>query len=155
MSEQGPEVIRIDEFSGREDALELDPARLAAGSQPPAQFVRNLYTDDTGRFFGGIWRSSQGAWHVSYTENELCVLTEGKVRISDDHGRSWTFGPATASSCRPVSAACGKCSSRRASSTPSTSRNRPSDGRAPVHHGAATAACCAGSVHCSTSAPVI
>jgi len=30
---------------------------------------------------------------VSYTENELCVLTEGRVRISDDHGRFWTFGP--------------------------------------------------------------
>ena len=55
--------------------------------------MRNLYTDDTGRFFGGIWRSSKGAWHVSYTENELCVLTEGRVRISDDHGRFWTFGP--------------------------------------------------------------
>jgi uncharacterized cupin superfamily protein len=55
--------------------------------------VRNLYTDDTGRFFGGIWRSGKGAWHVSYTENELCVLTEGRVRISDDHGRFWTFGP--------------------------------------------------------------
>ncbi|MDQ1311371.1 MAG: hypothetical protein QG601_2641, partial [Pseudomonadota bacterium] len=27
MSELGPEVIKIDEFSGREDALELDPAR--------------------------------------------------------------------------------------------------------------------------------
>jgi hypothetical protein len=93
MSELGPEVIKIDEFSGREDALELDPARLAPGAAMPAQFVRNLFTDDTGRFFGGIWRSSQGAWHVSYTENELCVLTEGRVRISDDHGRSWTFGP--------------------------------------------------------------
>ena len=93
MSELGPEVIKIDEFSGREDALELDPARLAPGATMPAQFVRNLFTDDTGRFFAGIWRSTQGAWHVSYTENELCVLTEGRVRISDAHGRSWTFGP--------------------------------------------------------------
>ena len=32
MSELGPEVIKIDEFSGREDALELDPARLAPGA---------------------------------------------------------------------------------------------------------------------------
>jgi hypothetical protein len=93
MGDIGPAVIRIDDFSGREDGLELDPARLAPGSPVPAQFVRNLYTDDTGRFFAGIWRSSPGAWHVSYTENELCLLTEGRVRISDDHGRSWTFGP--------------------------------------------------------------
>ena len=93
MTERGPEVIKIDDFSGREDGLELDPARLAPGSPVPAQFVRNLFTDDTGRFFAGIWRSSPGAWHVSYTENELCVLTEGRVRISDDQGREWTFGP--------------------------------------------------------------
>jgi len=93
MGDLGPEVIKIDEFGGTEEALGLDPARLVAGSAMPDQHVRNLYTDDTGRFFGGIWRSSKGAWHVSYTENELCVLTEGRVRISDDSGRSWTFGP--------------------------------------------------------------
>lgn len=93
MSAKGPEVVRIDEFSGREDSLELDPARLSPGSPVPAQFVRNLFTDATGRFFAGIWRSSQGAWRVSYTENELCVLTEGRVRISDDDGNEWTFGP--------------------------------------------------------------
>jgi uncharacterized cupin superfamily protein len=89
----GPEVVRIDEFAGKEEVLELDPSRLAAGSPMPAQFVRNLYTDAGGRFHGGIWRSSTGAWRVRYTENELCVLTEGRVRISDDHGRTWTFGP--------------------------------------------------------------
>ncbi len=84
MSETGPVVVKVDEFAGREEALELDPARLHAGSPLPAQFVRNLYTDDTGRFFGGIWRSSVGAWRVSYTENELCVLTEGRVRRPGD-----------------------------------------------------------------------
>jgi len=93
MSEIGPEVLKIDEFTGREELLGLDPTRLAPGSRMPQQHVRNLFTDDTGRFFAGIWRSSQGAWRVSYTENELCVLTEGRVRISDDAGRSWEFGP--------------------------------------------------------------
>ena len=89
----GPEVRKIDDFAAGEEKLELDPARLAHGSPTPVQFVRNVFTDGTGHFFGGIWRSSQGAWHVAYTENELCVLTEGRVRISDDAGRSWTFGP--------------------------------------------------------------
>jgi len=89
----GPQVITIDDLTGTEEKLELDPSRLAAGSPMPQQFVRNGYTDGTGRFFGGIWRSSQGAWRVSYTENELCVLTEGRVRITGDDGTSWTFGP--------------------------------------------------------------
>ena len=89
----GPEVIKVDIHAAAEEALELEPARLAPGSAVPAQFVRNAFTDATGRFFGGIWRSSEGAWRVSYTENELCVLTQGRVRVSDDAGRSWTFVP--------------------------------------------------------------
>ena len=93
MTTTGPEVLRIDDFAGSEEPLELNPTRIVAGSPVPQQHVRNVFTDGTGRFFGGIWRSSQGAWRVAYTENELCVLTEGKVRISDDAGRSWTFGP--------------------------------------------------------------
>jgi uncharacterized cupin superfamily protein len=88
----GPEVIRVDEHATSEERLELDPARLAAGSPMPGQFVRNAYTDASGRFFGGLWRSGVGAWRVSYTEHELCVLTAGRVRLSDDAGRSWTFG---------------------------------------------------------------
>jgi uncharacterized protein len=89
----GPEVIRIDEHASGEEPLVLDAARLAPGSPMPEQFVRNAFTDSSGRFFGGMWRSSVGAWRVSYTENELCMLTAGRVRVSDDGGRSWTFGP--------------------------------------------------------------
>ena len=93
MSTTGPAVVRIDEFTGSEEALPLDPSRLAPGSPMPEQHARNLYSDGTGRFHTGIWRSSVGAWRVSYTENELCVLTQGRVRLTTDDGRSWTFGP--------------------------------------------------------------
>ena len=89
----GPAVVTVDAASGAEEKLELDPARLTAGSPMPEQFVRNAYTDTSGRFFAGIWRSSVGAWRVTYTENELCVLTAGRIRITDDHGRQWTYGP--------------------------------------------------------------
>jgi uncharacterized cupin superfamily protein len=88
-----PEIIRIDEHSGQAEALQLDAARLAPDSAMPAQTVRNLFTDGSGRFFSGIWSSTRGAWRVAYTENELCVLTQGRVRITDESGRSWTFGP--------------------------------------------------------------
>jgi uncharacterized cupin superfamily protein len=86
-----PEIVRIDVASGSEEALPLDPARLIPGSPDPAQQVRNLY-DASGQFFAGIWRSDVGAWRVSYAEHELCAITAGRIRISDDHGRSWTFG---------------------------------------------------------------
>ena len=89
----GPEIVKVDELSGSEEVLAVDPSRLVAGGSVPVQHVRNLYSDTTGRFFSGVWRSTVGAWRVAYTENELCVITEGRVRLSDDHGRSWTFGP--------------------------------------------------------------
>jgi hypothetical protein len=89
----GLQVVTINETSAEEEPLALDPTRLAPDSPVPEQWVRNGFTDATGRFFGGIWRSTPGAWRVSYTENELCVLTEGRVRITDDAGRSWTYGP--------------------------------------------------------------
>ena len=88
-----PGIISIDESSGEAETLRLDAARLAPGSPSPKQTARNLFTDSTGRFFSGIWTGTRGAWRVSYTENELCVLTHGKVRITGDSGRSWTFGP--------------------------------------------------------------
>jgi Predicted enzyme of the cupin superfamily len=88
----GPGIVKLDEASVPEEMLEIDPSRLVHGAPAPVQAVRNGFTDATGRFFGGIWRSSIGAWRVAYTENELCVLTEGRIRVSDDHGRSWTFG---------------------------------------------------------------
>jgi len=88
-----PAVVPVDAASGTEEKLELDPVRLAAGSPMPEQFVRNAYTDASGRFFAGIWRSSVGAWRVTYTENELCVLTAGRIRVTDDLGRQATYGP--------------------------------------------------------------
>ena len=93
MTTTSPEIVRIDTADGTEESLELDPTRLAPGSPVPLQHVRNLFTDAGGHFFGGIWRSTVGSWRVSYTENELCVLTAGRVRISDDNGRVEIFGP--------------------------------------------------------------
>ena len=60
MSQDLPLVIRIDETSGTDEALPLDPTRLARGSPMPEQFARNLFSDPGGRFHTGIWRSSPG-----------------------------------------------------------------------------------------------
>jgi uncharacterized cupin superfamily protein len=86
-------IVKLDDACANEERLELDAARLVGDSPMPDQAVRNGFTDATGRFFGGIWRSSVGTWRVRYTENELCVLASGRVRIRDTAGGSWTFGP--------------------------------------------------------------
>jgi uncharacterized cupin superfamily protein len=53
----------------------------------------NHYTDPSGQFFSGIWASDIGAMNISYTEEELCVLLEGKVKLTAGDGSSLVFGP--------------------------------------------------------------
>ena len=52
----------------------------------------NHYTDPTEQFFAGIWYSSVGAKTVNYTEEEVCVLLEGRVRLTDLSGNAKEFG---------------------------------------------------------------
>jgi hypothetical protein len=88
-----PGILRIDASQGVEEPLALDPSRLEPGSPVPQQQVRNLYTDASGQFFAGQWHSTPGAWQVRYTESEMCVLSEGRVRLTGRDGRRWEFGP--------------------------------------------------------------
>lgn len=52
----------------------------------------NHYTDPTEQFFAGIWHSSIGAKSVDYTEEEVCVILEGRVRLTDLSGNAKEFG---------------------------------------------------------------
>jgi uncharacterized protein len=51
----------------------------------------NHYTDPTEQFFAGIWSSSVGAKSVNYTEEEVCVILQGRVRLSDLQGNAKEF----------------------------------------------------------------
>jgi uncharacterized cupin superfamily protein len=52
----------------------------------------NHYTDPTEQFFAGIWQSSVGANSINYTEEELCTILEGRVRLTDLNGNAKEFG---------------------------------------------------------------
>jgi uncharacterized protein len=52
----------------------------------------NHYTDPTEQFFAGIWHSSVGAKSVNYTEEEVCMILEGRVRLTDLQGNAKEFG---------------------------------------------------------------
>ena len=39
---------------------------------------------------------ADGKWRVRYTENELCVITAGRVVIEREAGERTTFGPGDA-----------------------------------------------------------
>jgi uncharacterized cupin superfamily protein len=63
--------------------------RLIAGA--PELQVRNFFTDASQQFFAGRWSATRGKWRVRYTENELCVMTAGRVIIEGANGERHTF----------------------------------------------------------------
>lgn len=73
-----------------ETSVSRPPAeRVLEGS--PEHIARNYFSDTTGQLFAGTWESTPGRWRVSYSENEFCHITRGRVRIEDEAGRSWEF----------------------------------------------------------------
>ena len=78
-----PAIVRLDGHMSAE--LSEPPAeRLLAGT--PQLQVRNFFGDTTQQFFAGRWSATRGKWRVRYTENELCVMTAGRVIIESAGG---------------------------------------------------------------------
>jgi uncharacterized cupin superfamily protein len=86
-------IVRLD--GQVEPEVSAPPAeRLLAGA--PELQVRNFFTDASQQFFAGRWSATRGTWRVRYTENELCVMTGGKVVIASETGERASFGPGDA-----------------------------------------------------------
>jgi len=66
------------------DVAEPAPDRLVAGKTVTR--VSNYFSEATQQFFAGRWAATRGKWRVVYTENELCVMTAGKVVIESASG---------------------------------------------------------------------
>ena len=83
---------KIISLSAAIDAETSAPAadRLLAGS--PRHTLANYFSDATGQFFAGRWSSTPGKWRVRYTENELCVITDGEVVLTSDDGTVSSYG---------------------------------------------------------------
>jgi uncharacterized cupin superfamily protein len=71
------------------EVSEVAPDRLLAGK--PVTRVSNYFSDSTQQFHAGRWSATRGKWRVSYTENELCVMTSGRVVIESASGERNTF----------------------------------------------------------------
>ena len=86
-------IVPIDERLDPE-VSEPPAERRIAGS--PELKVANYFSDASQQFFAGRWAATRGKWRVRYTENELCVMTAGRVVIASDSGERMTFGPGDA-----------------------------------------------------------
>ncbi len=78
-------------LDGPVESQASEPAadRLVAGQ--PVMRVSNYFSDSTQQFFAGRWAATRGKWRVRYTENELCVMTAGKVVIESESGQRSSF----------------------------------------------------------------
>ena len=79
----GGGIVRLD--GAVEAETSVPPAERLLGGSPELE-VRNYFTDGSQQFFAGRWAATRGKWRVRYTENELCVLTAGRVAIVGEHG---------------------------------------------------------------------
>jgi hypothetical protein len=81
-------IVRLEgPISGEAYGPEAD--RILEGQ--PEHRVSNAFTDASGQFFCGRWSSTPGKWRVRYTENELCVITAGRVTIESTAGERQSF----------------------------------------------------------------
>jgi uncharacterized cupin superfamily protein len=81
-------IVRLD--GALEAEVSEPPAdRLIAGT--PELQVRNYFVDTSQQFFAGRWSATRGKWRVRYTENELCIMTAGRVVIENASGERSSF----------------------------------------------------------------
>jgi uncharacterized cupin superfamily protein len=82
-------IVRLDGAVAVE-ASEPGADRLLAGQ--PRLEVRNYFGDASQQFFCGRWSATRGKWRVRYSENELCVMTAGRVILESVSGERTSFG---------------------------------------------------------------
>ncbi len=84
-------LLRLNDTAPAVEEYFIAPEKLLEGN--PLQQVWLQYTDQSGKFFAGLWRSEPGRWSIHYTEEEYCELLTGVSIITDTHGLSTTLHP--------------------------------------------------------------
>jgi len=69
----------------------ITPKPMLKIAGKPVTRVANYFSDSTQQFFAGRWSATRGKWRVRYTENELCVMTAGRVVIESESGERSSF----------------------------------------------------------------
>jgi len=67
----------------------LPEEKRLAGNPPQTLWMQ--YTDPSGQFFAGHWRSEPGRWRIAYTEEEFCQMLEGVSVMTATAGQAVTL----------------------------------------------------------------
>jgi|APTNR8051073442_1049403.scaffolds.fasta_scaffold04589_9 hypothetical protein len=82
-----------------EDASPM-PDKITKGA--PIGFANEAVNGgQSGKLFCGIWRAEVGAWRVSYTEWEYCIVTKGRAIIRENSGSEFEVCPGDAFTIEP------------------------------------------------------
>ena len=81
-------LLKLEQPYGPGEEYHLPQEKLINGN--PRQTAWTQYTDGTGKFCAGFWRSEPGKWNISYTEEEYCCMLEGTSIITHSDGTSVT-----------------------------------------------------------------
>lgn len=89
-----PSIVALDlaPFAALADPIATE--KVISGA--PRTGFRSAFENEAKGFFVGTWGSEVGTWRVAYDEDELCVILEGRVRLTEEGGDSREFGPGTA-----------------------------------------------------------
>ena len=85
------EVVLLGAGAVEVERFAPEPAKVIRGN--PRQSARNDYSGAYGRLNVGEWRCEPGAWRVAYDDDEyeFCRMQGGRVRLTDESGRSREF----------------------------------------------------------------
>ncbi len=79
-----PDFVHSLDMAGAAEPADAVPERVRSGSGVARLW--NAFTDPSGRFHAGHWQAEPGVLSVTYTETELCLLLEGRVRLESESG---------------------------------------------------------------------
>lgn len=69
--------------------IRFDPTAKGAADQKTTTI--DWYADPTGAFRSGFWSSNPSKNEIAYAKDELCVLLEGTVRLTNSDGQVATY----------------------------------------------------------------
>ncbi len=81
-----PRLVAIDQSPIGTLAEPIAAEKVISGA--PMTGTRPALESEKKGFYTGVWEASVGKWRISCTEDELCVILEGHVRLTDADGES-------------------------------------------------------------------
>ncbi|HXV26063.1 MAG TPA: cupin domain-containing protein [Alphaproteobacteria bacterium] len=86
------DIVHFENAPLAEPSVPIDPNSILRGNKVTER-TKVQYTDKRAELTVGVWESDSGAWAILTQEDEFVWVMEGEIRITDDRGRSRTYGP--------------------------------------------------------------